>query len=716
MKRLIQALLALTLVLLPQVSQAERTTPRTYGSNRYETAIAICDRTFDKAENAILANGTQFVDALPGSTLANALEAPILLTERDVLPPASLIKLQSLGVEKVIILGGNRTVSPAVEKSLEDMGLEVQRISGANRYETSEKIAEAVGDLQVLSQIMVAKTEADAVASSYLRGSSIPLVLTNGKDPSAYLMNSDAEITLIGGQASITEAFSDQVQAQKRIWGANRYETALALAQEKPAPGVLIVNDQNFIDAFTASTLAYRADMNILLSGKDVLNQKTATYLVEEGIGDLELIGGLNALSYDVSIQAQDPKAFLQVDLKDEGSYAYWNHHNAYDTSVILTPEDIFSYNAAIRESQKGQTPSMVDVLDLPETLSGKDVASMIQRLSRRPSETRYNAKGQAYKASFYADLEDNLNLDNLPDTLTARFAVTTDRTVVRTFPTWAISKPRPNSGLDYFQETAVHIWEPVCLLHHSKDGAWVFVQTNNYLGWMPVEDVAYADRDTLAAYVQSDSFAVITSAQTVLGDKKLDMGARLPMAAGAQDGDKIFQVLLPQVQEGQLEPLAYALDVQHASIGHLPYTRSNIIRQALKLNGAVYGWGGMNNSRDCSAVIQDLYRTFGILLPRNTGQQVFTPGQRMDFSRVSDKLALVKKLKPGTALYMPGHVMLYLGQDAGGTPKIIHAFGGYYQNGKYQSVNQTRITSTLIKNGEGSTYLSKVTTAITFE
>ena len=58
---------------------------------------------------------------------------------------------------------------------------------------------------------------------------------------------------------------------------------------------------------------------------------------------------------------------------------------------------------------------------------------------------------------------------------------------------------------------------------------------------------------------------------------------------------------------------------------GFLPYTRNNLIQQAFRFLGDEYGWGGQNNSVDCSSFTQDVYRSFGIVIPRDADQQELT-------------------------------------------------------------------------------------------
>jgi cell wall-associated NlpC family hydrolase len=62
---------------------------------------------------------------------------------------------------------------------------------------------------------------------------------------------------------------------------------------------------------------------------------------------------------------------------------------------------------------------------------------------------------------------------------------------------------------------------------------------------------------------------------------------------------------------------------VRDTAPDYLPLTRANVIRQAFKFLGERYGWGHSFNARDCSGFTNDVYRSFGILMPPNSGAQV---------------------------------------------------------------------------------------------
>jgi len=133
---------------------------------------------------------------------------------------------------------------------------------------------------------------------------------------------------------------------------------------------------------------------------------------------------------------------------------------------------------------------------------------------------------------------------------------------------------------------------------------------------------------------------------------------------------------------DGQLEfrigLIARSEDVR---VGYLPLTRRNIITQAFKFLGQRYGWGGMFKTRDCSAFIMDNYRSMGVLLPRNAGEQgkqavgiTHTLTKEMT---LEERQAVFDRLPAGTPIYMAGHAMLYLGKRDGDY-YIIHDFAGF--------------------------------------
>lgn len=119
---------------------------RLSGSNRYETAVAASQEGWDSAPTVFLASGRGFPDALGGGAAAAHKDAPLLLTDVDSLVAPTRDELTRLAPSTVYVLGGrvalNDSVVSAVKSTLP--GANVVRLSGADRYETSAEIAQAI--------------------------------------------------------------------------------------------------------------------------------------------------------------------------------------------------------------------------------------------------------------------------------------------------------------------------------------------------------------------------------------------------------------------------------------------------------------------------------------------------------------------------------------------------------------------------------------------
>jgi putative cell wall-binding protein len=90
---------------------------RIFGMNRYETNASIIQNFNIHTGSVFFATGTQFADALTGSSLAAHIGEPLLLTPPDRLHPA----IKDLMIDytyDVKILGGIKAIQPNVEKDI----------------------------------------------------------------------------------------------------------------------------------------------------------------------------------------------------------------------------------------------------------------------------------------------------------------------------------------------------------------------------------------------------------------------------------------------------------------------------------------------------------------------------------------------------------------------------------------------------------------------
>ncbi len=122
---------------------------RLSGPGRMETAAAIAQETAQLnggADDVVLARSDSFADALSAANLAEAVDAPLVLTPTDTLANVTADTISSLAPDTVWIIGGTGAISPDTEDAVADLGPDVRRIGGQNRYETARLVADVAED------------------------------------------------------------------------------------------------------------------------------------------------------------------------------------------------------------------------------------------------------------------------------------------------------------------------------------------------------------------------------------------------------------------------------------------------------------------------------------------------------------------------------------------------------------------------------------------
>lgn len=249
-----------------QAKAEETQAYRISGVDRYETAVNISNEGWDTSEVAVIATGRDYPDALSATPLAYKYDAPLLLTTANSLPTSVKNELKRLKVKTVILIGGKGVISSNVENEIKNLGISsVTRISGADRYETSVKIAEQVGSS---GSVVVATGEgfADALSIAPIAAQlEMPILLTRKNSvPTTVSQFVNAEKPMesfvIGGTGVISENVAKSFPGQERIRGINRYETnsniieyfADVLDMDLP----VIATGENFPDALAGSAFA----------------------------------------------------------------------------------------------------------------------------------------------------------------------------------------------------------------------------------------------------------------------------------------------------------------------------------------------------------------------------------------------------------------------------------------------------------------------------
>lgn len=275
---------------------------RIAGNDRIETAIELSKKQFKKADTVLIVRHDIYPDSLTSTVLAKQLNAPILLTPSNELDNRVAKEIKRLGVKNVVIVGGENSVSKKVEKTLELYDEDVKRVSGRDRYETSSKVAEEVLKLSKAKRAVIASGETfpDALAvAPFAAREGYPILLVKknnvSKEVKKVLDEKIEKTHIVGGKATIEGALKEIFPGiQERIWGRDRYETAVKVAISKfqSKKDVYLTSGEVFADALVLGPVAALKDETILLSNRAKTPEKLVKYFEYYEIKNVTPVGG----------------------------------------------------------------------------------------------------------------------------------------------------------------------------------------------------------------------------------------------------------------------------------------------------------------------------------------------------------------------------------------------------------------------------------------
>ena len=204
---------------------------RVYGSTRYETSYNLFNKGWQTSDTVILASGVDYPDALTATPLAGKYNAPILLSKNTTLDSQPDLKLTLINkrVKNVIIVGGQTAIPQVIQDQIAALGINVRRIGGSDRYETSALIASEIGVNNGEVALAYGLSFADGLSiASIAAKKQMPILLTkNNIIPNAtknFINNNNINKTyLVGSTTVISAQVASQSKGPERLGGANRY-------------------------------------------------------------------------------------------------------------------------------------------------------------------------------------------------------------------------------------------------------------------------------------------------------------------------------------------------------------------------------------------------------------------------------------------------------------------------------------------------------------
>lgn len=292
--------------------------------------------------------------------------------------------------------------------------------------------------------------------------------------------------------------------------------------------------------------------------------------------------------------------------------------------------------------------------------------------------------------------------------------ALTLRSTDLRLLPTGKpVFRAVQGAGNDYpfdrLQESRLPGNTPVQVQHLSRDGLWALVLSHHGIGWMRTGDLAQVKPEQMKALQPARYAAVIregVKVKDILGRVYFLAGVGTVLPLVAEEYSELKVLAGVGDGEGNLHIKVVQLSKQDAVVMPMPLSPANVANLADVLLGQPYGWGGYLGNRDCSALIKDIFTPFGLWLPRNSGEQAKAGAELVKLSGMGgdakEEIIASQGVAYASLLWMPGHIMLYLGKRPEGAIVLHSIWAAGAGGAKGQSLPVGRVVISALDMSQG--------------
>jgi len=268
---------------------------------------------------------------------------------------------------------GEKSGDRALKQLLTDVmyginGKNAIRLGGNNRYDTSVAIAKKGWEQSDYAVLATGNNFPDALSAAPLaKKYDAPILLT---DKSGLPANVISEIKrlkvnhifIMGGTGAVPLNIENQIKAMgiktERLGGSDRFETAVKIAEKlAPTSGEFILsNGFEFADALSASSIAAKKGMPILLTNAKALPHSVASYINNNAFTQSYVIGNTDLISSEVEAMLSKPERITGK--------------NKYERNINIIKRfenDIDFSNVCIATGR-----------DFPDALAGSALATMV--------------------------------------------------------------------------------------------------------------------------------------------------------------------------------------------------------------------------------------------------------------------------------------------------------------------------------------------------
>lgn len=328
---------------------------RIQGYDRYATSLAINNSISTSGKVAIIASGENYADSLSAQGLVKSTHGKLYLTEGNAVSSKLIAQMKKDGIRQVIVVGGEKAISPKVYNILRNNVSSISRISGKSRYETNTQINNEINKKSSPEFYVYVNGEnyADSLSAvNILKDSNARLILVpnNGYVESKAYSKDVIVGGLIKGNKSIP-----------KIAGRDRYETSLKTLQVVKSTGnhLNVASGRNYADALSLSTILMNRDKQdlLLIDGRTnlTLAQKEAAHKYD----NITVYGGVKSITTSTANQLlrNNKPTPSQPDKPSTGKYEknsiVLNHDSRKSTTFVQSSYKTFEKEVYVDKMEK---------------------------------------------------------------------------------------------------------------------------------------------------------------------------------------------------------------------------------------------------------------------------------------------------------------------------------------------------------------------------
>ncbi len=192
------------------------------------------------------------------------------------------------------------------------------RLAGSDRYQTAVAISQKGWESSDYAVLVRGDDFADALCAGPLASKyNAPILFTDKYSLNKYTLEEmerlEVENVIIIGGYGVISGYIDQkldsagIYNIERIYGSDRYATAVEIAKRLGSSEIAITNAAQYTDALSISAIAAAKGFSILLTSSETLPDVVAKHLVNYRIQRTYLIGGTNVISKGIEKQVRAP-------------------------------------------------------------------------------------------------------------------------------------------------------------------------------------------------------------------------------------------------------------------------------------------------------------------------------------------------------------------------------------------------------------------------